>query len=65
MVQYFLDGGPFMYPILGLLIFGLGFGIERIYTLFKASINTSDFMEEIKVALKEGGTESKSVPGLR
>ena len=57
MVQYFLDGGPFMYPILGLLIFGLGFGIERIYTLFKASINTSDFMEEIKVALKEGGTE--------
>ena len=57
MVQYFLDGGPFMYPILGLLIFGLGFGLERVYTLFRASINTTTFMEEIKVALKEGGTE--------
>ena len=57
MVQYFLDGGPFMYPILGLLIFGLGFGLERVYTLFRASINTTTFMEEIKAALKEGGTE--------
>ena len=57
MVQYFLDGGPFMYPILGLLIFGLGFGLERIYTLFRASINTDNFMNEIKEALKDGGTE--------
>ena len=34
MVQYFLDGGPFMYPILGLLIFGLGFGVERVIPYF-------------------------------
>ena len=53
MVQYFLDGGPFMYPILGLLIFGLGFGIERVYTLFRASVNAKKFMESILAALHD------------
>ncbi len=57
MVQYFLDGGPFMYPILGLLIFGLGFGIERVYTLFRASVNAKKFMESIRTALQEEGRE--------
>lgn len=55
MVQYFLDGGAFMYPILGLLIFGLGFGLERLYTLFRASVNTRKFMEKVRNALNEGG----------
>ena len=57
MVQYFLDGGPFMYPILGLLIFGLGFGIERVYTLFRASINTKKFMNDVRTALHEEGND--------
>ena len=55
MVQYFLDGGPFMYPILGLLIFGLGFGIERVYTLFRASVNTKKFMTDVRTALHDEG----------
>lgn len=54
MVQYFLDGGPFMYPILALLIFGLGFGFERVYTLFRASVNTKKFMEKVRTALHDG-----------
>ena len=57
MVQYFLDGGPFMYPILGLLIFGLGFGIERVYTLFRASINTKKFMTDVRTALHDEGRD--------
>ena len=57
MVQYFLDGGPFMYPILGLLIFGLGFGIERVYTLFRASVNTNKFMTDIRTALHDEGRD--------
>ena len=57
MVQYFLDGGPFMYPILGLLIFGLGFGIERVYTLFRASVNTKKFMTDVRTALHEEGRD--------
>ncbi len=57
MVQYFLDGGPFMYPILGLLIFGLGFGIERVYTLFRASVNTKKFMTDVRTALHDEGRD--------
>lgn len=58
MVQYFLDGGPFMYPILGLLIFGLGFGLERLFTLFRASVNTRKFMQKIRTSLHDGGYEA-------
>ena len=57
MVQYFLDGGPFMYPILGLLIFGLGFGIERVYTLFRASVNTKKLMTDVRTALHDEGRD--------
>ena len=57
MVQYFLDGGPFMYPILGLLIFGLGFGVERVYTLFRASVNTQKFMSDVRTALHDEGRD--------
>ena len=46
-----------MYPILGLLIFGLGFGIERVYTLLRASVNAKKFMESIRTALQEEGRE--------
>lgn len=58
MVQYFLDGGSFMYPILGLLIFGLGFGLERLYTLFRATVNTRKFMQKVRTALHEEGYEA-------
>jgi len=53
MVQYFLDGGDFMWPILILLIFGLGFGLERLFTLFRASVNTRKFMNRVRGALRE------------
>ena len=58
MVQYFLDGGEFMWPILALLIFGLGFGLERLYTLFRASVNTRKFMSKVRGALHEEGYEA-------
>ncbi len=47
-----------MYPILGLLIFGLGFGLERLYTLFRASVNTRKFMQKVRTALHEEGYEA-------
>lgn len=58
MVQYFLDGGTFMWPILFLLIFGLGFGLERLYTLFRASVNTRKFMNKVRGALHDQGYEA-------
>jgi len=57
MVKLFLDGGGFMYPILGLLIIGLMFSLERLWTLTRASINTRKFMASIHKALAEGGVE--------
>lgn len=58
MVEYFLRGGTFMWPILALLIFGLAISLERFYSLTRASVNTRKFMEKIRNALNEGGIEA-------
>jgi len=55
MVEYFVRGGAFMWPILFFLVFGLGVVIERFWTLSRASINTRKFMEKTRSALDEGG----------
>ena len=47
MVEYFVDGGPFMWPILALLIFGLAIALERFYSLMMSSINSKKFFVEI------------------
>lgn len=58
MVEYFLQGGDFMWPILALLIFGLAISLERFFSLTRASVNTRKFMEKIRNALNEGGIEA-------
>lgn len=58
MVQYFLDGGDFMWPILIALIFGLAFCLERFYSLIMSSINTKKFFVEITKTIEEGGVDS-------
>jgi len=58
MVQYFLDGGNFMWPILISLIFGLAFVLERFYSLMMSSINTKKFFVEITKTIDDGGIES-------
>ena len=68
MVRYFLDGGPFMWPILVLFVVGLAFVIERFWTLTRASVNTRKFLSKIKMALEEGGIsaaleECEKTPG--
>jgi biopolymer transport protein ExbB len=57
MVDYFLAGGVFMYPILGLLVIGLAFSLERLWTLTRASVNTRKFLARLHNALQEGGIE--------
>lgn len=57
MVQMFMDGGAFMWPILILLIFGIGISLERLWTLLRASVNTRKFIVNIKAALSEGGVD--------
>ena len=58
MVEYFVDGGAFMWPILILLIFGLMFALERFYSLMMSSINSKKFFAEVKDTLDSGGVNS-------
>lgn len=55
MVEWFLKGGGFMWPILGCLVLGIAISIERLWTLTRASINTRKFLAQIKSSLESGG----------
>ena len=58
MVQYFHDGGNFMWPILVALVFGLGFTLERIYSLMMSRIDSTTFFDDITQAIDNGGPEA-------
>ena len=58
MVYYFLEGGAFMWPILLTLIFGLGFVIERAYSLMMSAVDSDVFFDTISESIKENGPES-------
>ena len=58
MVQLFLDGGGFMWPILIVFIFGLAFVIERIYHLLKGMTTNLSFAESISESIHSDGIEA-------
>ena len=53
MVYYFLEGGAFMWPILLTLVFGLGFVLERAYSLMMSGVNSDSFFEAITTSINE------------
>lgn len=53
--EKYVDGGFFMHPILGTLIVGLAFSIERLWTLNRASTDTKKFLVSVKTSLDQGG----------
>ncbi|MEW6750153.1 MAG: MotA/TolQ/ExbB proton channel family protein [Candidatus Latescibacterota bacterium] len=57
MVQWFIDGGWCMWPLLFLLVLGIGFAIERLITLSRAGINAKAFFGSLEQALRDGGAE--------
>ena len=57
MVQYFHDGGNFMWPILGALLVGLGFAIERFYSLVISQVDTQNLFKDVTEALDSGNNE--------
>ncbi|MBC7187832.1 MAG: MotA/TolQ/ExbB proton channel family protein [Calditrichaeota bacterium] len=57
MVELYLRGGAFMWPILALLILGLAISFERLWTLSRASVKTKKFLGQIRDALKTGGVK--------
>ncbi len=58
MVDYFNQGGAFMWPILIALVFGLAFSLERLYSLVMSSINSKKFFADIQQSLGENGVEA-------
>ena len=58
MVEYFVRGGGFMWPILFCLVFGIAISIERFISLSKASINTRKFLSDVIQSLDKGGTNA-------
>ena len=58
MVQLFLDGGGFMWPILIVFIFGLAFVIERIYHLLKGMTTDFSFAQSISNTILNDGIEA-------
>ena len=58
MVEYFVDGGAFMWPILILLIFGIMIALERFYSLMMSSINSKKFYSEVVSTLDSEGVDA-------
>ncbi len=58
LVEYFENGGPFMWPILLSLIFGLAFAGERFYSLMMSSINADQFFKDVSNTLQNEGEEA-------
>jgi biopolymer transport protein ExbB len=58
MVEYFVRGGAFMWPILFCLVFGIAISIERFISLTRASVNTRKFLSDVIGALDKGGTDA-------
>ena len=56
--QKFIDGGGFMWPILGILIAGIAFSIAKAFTLIKSSTNTKKFIVQITETLNKGGVDA-------
>ena len=57
MVQLFIDGGGFMWPILIVFIFGFTFVGERIYHLMKGLGADYNFATEVAKSMKNSGKE--------
>ena len=58
MVQLFIDGGGFMWPILFIFIIGLVFVLERLYHLFKGLSSNEKFAQEIADTVSSSGIDS-------
>ena len=68
MVDFFVQGGGFMWPILIALLFGLAVVGERAYSLVNSSSDTNKFFDDVKTIYDDSGKDSaiefcESIPG--
>ena len=52
MFEIIQKGGPVMYPIILCSILAFAIVVERLYHLYKAKIDTKDFMNNIEITIK-------------
>ena len=57
MVDFFVQGGGFMWPILIALLFGLAVVGERAYSLVNSSSDTNKFFDDVKTIYDDSGKE--------
>ena len=57
MVDFFVQGGGFMWPILIALLFGLAIIGERAYSLINSSSDTDQFFDDVKTIYSDSGKE--------
>ena len=57
MVDFFVQGGGFMWPILIALLFGLAVVGDRAYSLINSSSDTDKFFEDVKTTYDDSGKE--------
>ena len=58
MVQLFIDGGGFMWPILFIFIIGFVFVIERLYHLIKGLSSNETFAQAVADTVTSSGIDS-------
>ena len=58
MVEFFENGGEFMWPILGVLVIGLAFVGERLYHLIRAMKTKFDFAVSVASEIDSNGFEA-------
>ena len=68
MVDFFVQGGGFMWPILIALLFGLAVVGERAYSLVNSSSDTNKFFDDVKTIYDDSGKNKaielcESTPG--
>ncbi|MCK5519543.1 MAG: MotA/TolQ/ExbB proton channel family protein [Candidatus Marinimicrobia bacterium] len=57
LIELFVKGGPFMWPILMVFILGLIIVFERFYSLTTAELQTRTFLKSVNTILREEGIE--------
>jgi biopolymer transport protein ExbB len=57
MLQYFIDGGGFMWPILIILVFGIMVIVVKAFHFISVSMNAKKFSLQIREALQSGGVD--------
>ena len=58
MVQLFIDGGGFMWPILFIFIIGLVFVLERLYHLLRGLSSNEEFALEVANTVSNQGIDA-------